>query len=309
MDLNALARSVAAYKGVDASEFQRSARVLQSLWREEQGFEIGEHAGNQLGSRLQMPWAQKELANFITPTVRDVVRREVLDSVRSTGKLYGKPRFFNDLLSSQPLCFNLFAELSLDLGLASRVIGDLTAQRFVSVTGIDFEYSPGRRDPRYLSDRSAFDVFVRCQTAVGGTGFIGIEVKYHENLLGPTAEHKTRYDEVADEMGCFSTDRRPLRQTPIQQIWRDHLLTGITRIQDGYDDGLFVTLYPARNLHVKTALAEYRQQLTSDDTFGAWTLEQFVAGLREHTQAAWVDTFEDRYLAFDKVDRRLDDAD
>jgi hypothetical protein len=39
------------------------------------------------------------------------VRREVIHPGRDRSKLYGQPRIFNDLLSIQPLSFNLFAEL------------------------------------------------------------------------------------------------------------------------------------------------------------------------------------------------------
>jgi len=231
-----------------------------------------------------------------------VVEDEVCNIKASEGKLFGKPRIFNDLLSSQPLCFNLFGELTKDLALASKVIKTMTAGRFTEVTKIDFEYSPGRRDPRYLNDRSAFDVFLLCRNAAGGKCFIGIEVKYHENLQGPSGEHKQRYDDVAKQMECFGKDHEPLKKTPLQQIWCDHLLAGITRIVDNYDDGIFVTLYPKDNTHVSTALSDYRTRLTNEDTFESWSLEDFVAALRSHSDAPWIAAFTDRYLAFEKID-------
>jgi hypothetical protein len=309
MNLKHLAITLHADEATDASEFQQRARVLQSLWREEQGYRCGEHQGSKgtrlLGSRL-MPEDAKTLKNYLTETIRGVVEDEVCNIKASEGKLYGKPRIFNDLLSSQPLCFNLFGELTQDLALASKVIKTMTAGRFTEVTKIDFEYSPGRRDPRYLNDRSAFDVFLRCKTSTGKEGFIGIEVKYHENLQGPPGEHKQRYDDVAKQMECFGKDHEPLKKTPLQQIWRDHLLAGITRIVDNYDDGIFVTLYPKDNTHVSTALNEYRTHLTNEETFASWTLEDFVAALRLHSEAPWITAFTDRYLAFDKIDKLLE---
>src|SRR5512142_960311 len=129
-----LAQKVFASEKVDVSAFQRKARVLQSLWRIEQGFDCGAHVhrgmSRPLGSRLAMPWAQTHLANFLTENIRSVVAREVLDPHASAGKLFGKPRIFNDLLSSQPLCFNLFAELRFDLNLASTLVASLTGGRF-----------------------------------------------------------------------------------------------------------------------------------------------------------------------------------
>lgn len=313
MNLDELAASLDVFERVDASEFQRRARVLQSMWRQQHGIPCGEHRGpsgaRPLGSRLPMPWAQETLANFLTEPVRDVVRAEVCNPVASKGKLYGKPRIFNDLLSSQPMCFNLFGELTTDLPLASAVVNGLTDGRFPEVTSIGFENSPGRGDSRYLNDRSAFDVFVRCRTASDGAGFLGIEVKYHENLAGTAGDHKERYDEVADLMGCFAANREPLRLSPLQQIWRDHLLAGITLIEDGYDDGMFVMLCPRDNQHVSSALDDYRAQLSSGESFAAWTIEDVVAKLSDQSDATWIDAFSDRYLAFDKIDQRLAAAD
>lgn len=111
-----------------------------------------------------------------------------------------------DLLSSQSLCFNLFAELQQDQELATAVLQMITEGRLARVTAIEFEYSPGRGNPAYLGDRSAFDGCVLGRTPDGGKAFIGIEVKYHENLQGKTSEHRPRYVEIAESTGYF--DRR-----------------------------------------------------------------------------------------------------
>src|SRR5580658_4691518 len=116
--------------------FQRRARLMQALWRDEQGLAVGEHDGRKLGSRLTMPSARETLSNYLTDTIRSVVRSEVLDAKRSKGKLYKKPRIFDDLLSSQPICFNLFGELQHDLELASRALRRLTRGRIDRVTSI-----------------------------------------------------------------------------------------------------------------------------------------------------------------------------
>ena len=164
------------------SLFQRRLRQLQSIWRDESLHPIGAHGGAGLGSSLEMPFAEESLANYLTPTIRSVVRSEVIDKAHSQRKLYSRPRIFNDLLSSQPLCFNLFGELKANLEVASAVGRDLWPDRVTEVTSIEFEWSPGRGDARYLGNRSAFDVVIFHNTPRDGNGFIGIEVKYHENL-------------------------------------------------------------------------------------------------------------------------------
>ncbi len=41
-----LARAYDCFETVDASVFQRNARILQSMWREERGYPLGEGGGD-----------------------------------------------------------------------------------------------------------------------------------------------------------------------------------------------------------------------------------------------------------------------
>jgi hypothetical protein len=279
--------------------FQRRARVLQSLWRAEQGYEAGTHRGRLLGSRLPMPWAEESLANYLTDTIRAVVPREVTPQARG---LYGYPRIYDNLLSSQPLCFNLFAELQQDLPLATAVLQDLMGDGAQDVTAVRFEYSPGRGDPRYTSDNSAFDVYFEFTGPVRTRGFIGVEVKYHESLQDEEAKHRPRYDAVAAEMECFDEHKlAALQERPLQQLWRNHLLAGSLQQADGFDEGIFAFLYPEGNLCCANAAENYRDCLARQNSFAAWTLEGVAEVLKSHTGSAWVDVFVDRYLDFGKL--------
>src|SRR5213595_1495730 len=62
------------------SPFQQRARLLQALWREDEGLQIGlrspKKSQETLGSRLAMPEARTTLTNFLTPTIQRRVRRE-----------------------------------------------------------------------------------------------------------------------------------------------------------------------------------------------------------------------------------------
>jgi hypothetical protein len=280
------------------SPFQRTVRLRQALWREKQGHPIGLHRGLPLGTRLQMPDAKTHLWNYLTDGIRDVVRAEVLGARRGDGKLFAQPRIFNDLLSSQPLCFNLFGELKLDLALASRVLHRLVPDRIKTVHRIEFEHSPGRRDSRYTADRSAFDVYVEYEGTGGKKGFLGIEVKYHEDLNDVLAPHRERYDQVAQGMGCFHPSRlADLRMKPINQLWRDHMLAGSMILAGGSGEGTFVVLYPAENTHAAAAIRKYQTCLADSSTFGSWTLESFVEALEAEDTGSWVGEVRGRYLA------------
>jgi hypothetical protein len=65
--------------------------------------------------------------------------------------MISEPRIWNNLLSSQPLCFNMFGEKTDDPDLATRFLEKVLPG---TVTRVDFEYSTRRGQP----DRSAFDV-------------------------------------------------------------------------------------------------------------------------------------------------------
>jgi hypothetical protein len=249
-----------------------------------------------------MPDAQTHLWNFLSDTIKSVVRDEVLDYAASKGKLYVRPRLFNDLLSTQSLSFNLFAELQRDLSLASKVFHALTAGRIHTVTSLHFEHAP----LRHAGDKSAFDVFVQYTTPSSGKGFAGITVKYHENLQGDPVPHRPAYDEIASKMACFQPDALPrLRQSPLQQLWRTHLLAGATKMAGSYDDAFFLFLYPDPNPHCQSAATAYAATLTSPDTFLPITLETFARNLRPHTKSPWLDRLQDRYLNFPKIDALL----
>lgn len=283
------------------NEWQREARLHQALWRERRDLPIGLHRGRPLGSKLAMPVAEEVLANFMTPTVRDVVRDEVLDPVKSEGKVYKAPRIYDNLLTSQALCFNLFAELQRDLALASRVVGQLLGDADVTVTAVEFEHSPGRADPRYTNDRSAFDVFIPYVSSVGRRGFLGIEVKYAERLDDLPARYRERYAEVATAMGCFITESYSrLRRQPLEQFWRNHLLAGSLLLDEasGFDEAACVVLYPKRNTVVARAIDAYQTCLHDRTTFRSRTLDCVLVAMAEAGAGAWLSEVAARYLGW-----------
>lgn len=304
----ALARYRVAERS-DGTEFRRKARLLASLWREEQGLAPGTYhppprAGKTqprvLGSRLD-PDQARAGKNFLTPTILQQVRKRLAEP--ETHQLIKEDRLWGDLLSSQPLCFNLFGELAADLELATRAARACWPGRVAQVTEVRFEWSPGRRDLRYLGNRTAFDAVFLHTTPTGGRGFIGIETKYHERPARPgrpNAERLQRYTQVAERSGVFRPGwREALVQSSLQQVWLDHLLT--LSMLGKWDTGLFVLVYPAANAAMAGVASRYATWLLDATTFEHRTLEELVGRLREVTGAAWVDRFEDRYLDFEKL--------
>lgn len=302
--LTQIAHQYSAFEPTDISAFQRKCRILQSMWREANGYEAGFFRGKKRGNYLLMPWAKETLNNYLSETIKEVVRREVINCPNN-GKLFANPRIFNNLLSSQPLCFNLFAELQQDLPLATEVFRRLCPGRIDVITAIEFEHSPGRGDPKYTGDSSAFDVYVEYVNRSGENGFVGIEVKYHEHLQNRPATIKPRYFKIAEGMKCFRPEcLKMLQISPLEQIWRDHLLAGsLLNAGDGFKDGFFVFLSPKDNPHCREAVGKYWECLTEDQrTFESWTLEEVVAVIKENTEERWIDEVIGRYLGFGKIE-------
>ena len=215
------------------------ARLLQSKWRQRKGFPEGKVPERKslrakvtfpVGSYLEEKFARETKANFLTDNIKILVSQEI-ENAKKTGALISEPRIWTNLLSSQPLCFNLFGELFFDLNLATVFFQNLFPERIDKVMAIRFEYSPGRGDFKYTGDRSAFDVFVEYKKG-DIRGFIGIEVKYAESLkeesndmakkyFEENEERKKRYVTLTNESGVFKPDSVDfLRMPPLSQICR-----------------------------------------------------------------------------------------
>ena len=96
---------------------------------------------------------------------------------RENAGIIEEDRLFNNLLSSQPLCFNFFGELYADHDFGLLVLKtfykDLT-----KLNNVLFEFAPIEN---FTNDRSAFDVAFEVK-AGDKIGLIGLECKYTDTF-------------------------------------------------------------------------------------------------------------------------------
>ena len=281
------------------TDYSAFARLLQSKWREKKGFPY-----LKFGNFLEIEFAKTSKENYLTPNIRNLVTSAVGNS-KISGAMIGEPRIWNNLLSSQPLCFNLFGEMHFDLDLATKFFTNIFPQRIDSVTSVNFEYSAGRGNSDYSGDNSAFDVFVE-YIKNGKMGFIGIEVKYAESLREESAEkakttfskHKKEYTRLTTENIFKPNAIENISQAPISQIWRDHILS-IAHKKD-YDEGFFVFLFPKKNIHCQNGVDQYLQYLNSESEeqngFYPRYLDDFIHTLTKIHQVDWTVEIKERYL-------------
>lgn len=291
----------------ETTAFRRRARLHQAKWRESKGLPVGSQPmrpkqgwpARPLGSRIALEAARETQANFLNEDIRSAVRNRLANP--QPQQTLNEDRLYCDLLSSMPMCFNLFGVLQADLKMADRAVHAWWPDVPGRVCGVNFEWSPGRREKgRYLENRSAFDVAFELELENGGRGILGVETKYHEACRPekrPGEDRCRRYEEVTRKSGVMPVESmEKILGTALQQIWLDHLLA-LSMIQVEPREWTwagFVLVHPAKNPSYARAAESYRGLLNDAKTFRVSTIESLLAAnaLPEATAAA----FTERYL-------------
>ena len=280
--------------------FKAAARFLQALWREDRGLAIGTHVDRRqshrprrLGSRISTA-AGALGSNFLHPDIVPVVTRAL--AYREPGAAYDVDRLKTNLLSSQPLVFNLFGPLARDPQLATRFINELLPGTLTSVTDILFEHSPGRGDLRFTADRTAYDIVLRGRDATGARALLCIEIKYSEAGHEPAPPPHPRHTEIArTTSGLFVDPDDPTLTGPTcQQLYRQHCLANAMLTAGLAETATLAFIAPMHNQLAHAAAMAYTRQLMDPQAgpipFVPLPLEHaFVAmataGLPDHARA------------------------
>lgn len=289
------------------TRFRAAARLLQSLWRERRDLVAGHYADRggkkrRLGNLLTSSDACTG-ANFLSADIFGQVRCDL--AYREPGALIDQERMFANLLSSMPLAFNLLVPLKKDKALARRVFAKLAPGVAKRVTHLQFEHSPGRGDPTFTADGTAFDAFVSSVGPDGSKTFIAIEMKYAEGMTEPEPRLRPRYDELSCTSGLYAEpDSDALRRNPLQQFWRQHMLAQAMVDCGLYDSGVFMLVAPRQNRDVQRAATRYASNLTpSDDkvSFINVELEDAIEAVRAAGAAEHACALYERYCNFAPV--------
>lgn len=301
-----------AYCAID-TRFRSAARLLQCLWLKDQAIPTASSArsgdintGSSFGSILDAGAAHAG-RNFLSPAVHHLALQELL--LREEEAAIDEERLFGNALSSMPLTFNLFGPLALDLTLATSVFRRLLPDFVHTVEQIIFEHSPGRREGRFLNDRTAFDLAVRVITPDGEPATVFIEVKYSESMEGPAARMRDRYNEASRQVHLYrAPDSAILRSLALEQLWREHMTAQLAVDLGITSRAIFMAIGPHLNRRVQAAFRVYEAELLDADqrelgrvAFEPLTLETVIeavaaAGASELAHALW-----GRYCDLDRV--------
>lgn len=203
----------------------KKARIHQGWWR---AFVLNQEQGRRPSSKNDticntVPDCDGYLGNFISPEIGRLALDVAMshnDSPKESAGIIQIDRLKNNLLSSQPLCFNFFGILSLDHNLALEVV----RQFFPKVTkflGVKFEYAPTPKH-EYTGDNSAFDVALEVERDKE-KGLIGIECKYTESF-SPEEYRSQRYKNLYDASENFIGSYEELTSRRFNQLFRNQII-------------------------------------------------------------------------------------
>ena len=312
------------YKG--DSRFVAECRKLQSIYRVEIGEDIRPYTdryGNVhcYGNYISNGDIPKDgcWKNFLTECAFKHAEYRVEN--RKEYETIESDRLFNNLLSSQPMAFNLFCplrQMCMDSPeLATKVIKSaLPDYPIHKVTEVELEFIP-KNYPELTGDKSAMDAIIRFEDEQGKGGFIAVETKYSENLGTNVAYDRdengkkiprAKSIEAVKKLQCFNPDVEKSimgGSTPLTQIYRNFLLSEMY----GHKEGLLsysIILAPKRHPSNKRELESLTNGLREEykNKIKEIKLEDFVERIISICPEEYATIFErfyDRYLNFDKL--------
>lgn len=314
------------YKG--DSPFVADCRKLQSIYRYEIGEEIHPYTdryGNvhYYGNYISNGENPKDgcWKNFLTEFAFNYAKERVNPENKKPYETIESDRLFNNLLSSQPMAFNLFCPLRQMREkfpeTATKVIkAALPSYSIHEVTDVDLEFIPENYKD-LTGDKSAMDAIIRFEDEQGKKGFIAIETKYSENLGTNAAYDRDKNGnktprkqslKAVQELNCFKSDvesRIINGEVRLTQIYRNFLLSE----KFGHDEGLnsySIILAPRNHPSTVNEFKSLYNELKEEHRtkINRMHLEDFVNAIINNSPTEYRVVFErfyDRYLNFEKL--------
>lgn len=270
-------------------------RLLQSWYRENVlHADYGTYQGKPVGNRLSEEAVKSHPAlNFYST---EIVRfaEETSERVGREGGTLEVGRLKHNMLSSTPLCFNLFGALRDEQDFA-RLLNATLDISVAEIEDVMCEWAPPKAGA--LGDRTAFDAFVSYKTPEGGRGFLGIETKYTEPF-SESVYDTAKYRELTESSGWFNpgaADALAPRLT--NQLWRNVLLATTLTQSGNYEEGWSVVLTLRDDDRAQRAKAILDQHL-SPDARVRWVSYENVVDRADTfpSLAEWAKWFRRRYL-------------
>lgn len=301
--------------------FTSRARKLQSVWREENGLEMGiGPTKNSNNAKTGEPTYHGNMItdgevngkNFYFPETFAYAKWRV--QTRLKDETIDAYRLFNNLLSSMPMAFNLFHPLMMLKAENPTLVDSIIRNAFPNIPsiyrvqeiGLEFIPTP---TVSYTCDKSAMDAFIRFQDRVGNNYLIAIETKYTDSLGTNAASNQDKQLEVICDLNMFTpeaiSDTKD-GKLKVSQIIRNFILAEKYGKVHGLKRVYSVVMAPKDHPTTKNEIKSLQSQLNEEarKRVFALSLEDFTTAIRVHSAdkyLTWIDWFWDRYLNFAKI--------
>ena len=256
------------------------------------------HHTRLLGSMLSKPDGARG-RNFLTPTIFQVAKERIAEGGRSVAAF----RLLHNMLSSMPMCFNLFGELASDSELARLLLDGLAGLDVGRIRRVRVEWAPAPLAD-YLNDGTSFDAFIDYFKRDGTRAFVGVETKLADTFSSGSYDRSTYRRWMDGPNAPFLPGVvEKASESKYNQLWRDHLLAIALRDNPDspYQEGALMLVRHPDDGNGTGVSAGYRELLRPDEpTFIDMPLDRLVdkwaAHLESHPALAWLEKFALRYL-------------
>ena len=271
-------------------------RALQS-WYREHVLELPPGQDKREIIRGSMiPASAPRSTNFLSAEVYEYVQARVPVVVGEGGTLE-EDRLYRNMLSSMPMCFNIFGMFRVFPITAAEVLASCTGLDIAALVDVQVEWTPVGDHP--LGDRTAFDAWVEYRTSENRRGFLGVETKYTE----PFSQREYRndkYDAWTDspKSGFAAGAADVLVKKTTNQLWRNCLLAVAVHDVSEFDEGRVLVLALDGDSGAERALEGVRSQHGDPGQLLSHVTLEALASRAGQTEALadWGREFQRRYL-------------
>lgn len=277
---------------VSIKSFTEKCRELQGKFRESIGEEMGVGPFKTSTTKYTNMISDGENSgkNFVDEYTFNYAKMRV--ALKQKNETIEEFRLFNNLLSSQPMAFNLFCPLKqmLENGqedvitkIITAVFPDMNIARVTEI-GLEFLHTDVEN---YLNDKTAMDAIIRFVDSENRPCFIAIEIKYTDTLGTNSAREKGTQKKFIEELKFFSLETEEAlinNRKEISQIYRNFLLSECYRIKEGVHESYSIILSPENHPTTKTELLSLKEELLPEYQYkiNSISLEQFVETIIEN---------------------------
>ncbi|MFH1940977.1 MAG: hypothetical protein ABIL68_02640 [bacterium] len=260
--------------------FRSRMRFHQGWWRafvlaEEEGQHPVRKEESVCNTILNGEISQK---NFLSPNIKKAVKQTREKRQGANSGILEEGRLFNNLLSSQPLCFNFFGELKIDTDFALQVLQQFWPE-LTKVKQVFFEFAPKKN---YTNDNSAFDVAFEVM-ADNQSGLVGLECKYTDTFSTEKYD-KVEYQNIFKQSKEkeFAAKYEEFTAARFNQLFRNQLIAEAL-VQNGHYHFVYTGLFCHQD--DSSALqtgAEFQRMLKNGDkNFKVITYRDFIEKIQQ----------------------------